>query len=319
MTKKIVPQPATQPEFQRVTVTPGSLNKLFRFLGMSDGVLNRPIRADRVRAMGRHWKADEAAGSYLVLWDRGDHYSIIDGQHRITAISEYLGESVELGAIVYPPSYFVGGADTLLSALDGQYNAVGQKNSDRIRARAAMSAWPQIFKEYGLELAFDTSRSRITWDGLLAARLRADVSHKQKRVIGLARLAKGVSERAAIVGAWEHYTEADIRQTAETLQWWKPIAEQVYQSRKASALSSSAGLQFALLLRECNPHGLGAVSGFEAKVMSSGQGVHHPPAVSAAGSNHPRAVIAHLLGIANYRRSQEHRASIYDIRADIES
>ncbi len=248
---------ADRPRTTCVTVSPGDFGTKYLMIENLDGAHNRLVNRAEVREIGRDLSAILETTLYLIV--DGDKWYILDGQHRIAAISEYALAPIEMMACVYTLEQVRrrGGVIKMLKDLNkGRHH----NGADKLCILQQNSPWVPIFAEFGLDPAFDKGRTHLTWNNVMSA---VAVMNRSIEASSFTRSGDFSSHEEE----FKSYSDDDIRTVARDLRRWVKIADAVKTERKITSLYGYRPMGIYLLACLEN-HGSPAMSGLETRILN---------------------------------------------------
>ena len=278
------------PEQKMIEVSRGDLGVKFHTIDGLDAAYNRPVNQARVKEYGKNVGALGISHVTLVQAAPGSYY-IVDGQHRIAAISQYgNGHPVFMPATIYTVKE-IGDAGRSVSQFISDLNKGRPfSTSDRLAVFSQDSQWPFIFAQHGIEIAHGYGRGRLTWASVLRGSLMAQDCIERSR---LTMTKDGTPE--TIEALWANGDREQIEAAARAMAWWLPVATAA-TSQKVYTFFSAPALTLAMVAYHENRDRPAALAG----TLSS---VSHDPFLAAVkGTANVAAMIA-ILRSCNYKRT----------------
>lgn len=285
------------PEQKMIEVSRGDLGVKFLTIDGLDAAFNRPVNPARVKEYGKNIDALSISHVTLVQAVPGRYY-IVDGQHRIAAISKYgNGHPVLMPATIYTVKEIGDAGRTVSQFISDLNKGRPFSGADRLAVFAADSAWPTVFKSFGIEPVHGTKRSNLNWSQILRGYMIAKGCADLGRVTNVARDVGGKKQREGevVARAWTCADLVEIQEVARALNWWDPVADAAAR-RGVNSLYSAAGIAIALLMYHQNKDKPAALTGAEGAVLTD-------VSIDAVrGLSGTRLMFA-ILRLVNYRRS----------------
>jgi len=238
-------------KIETVTVRQGELGRTFKLFEN-----NREIHRPHARKLAKIMDEVSESG-VLDLMRNGSGYYVIDGQHRVFAVSELMSTPVKFYAVVRDAD----DVEDITKLLIGRHQGKAWQSADSLFITRGGSPWVTVAEDVGFEASFKkTDRRGFSWTALLRARIVADAIH---RIRGTAVSAAGASMQS-LIKIWLEADPEIIQNTIAAVQWWAPVAQHwtlgptVPASRAlpARGLFGFLAMAIAIAIFETNNHSL---------------------------------------------------------------
>jgi hypothetical protein len=227
-------------------VGPGDLDTKFFFLQGFAGASNRTLDRRMARKYAKEI-SDYTLANVILVEKKGESgkYWVVDGQHRLYAISELRKQTYAVSTVIWTWEKF----ESLGISMSDFVSALNQGKaftpSDDFAVHFGQSAWPPMFQAVGLSPGMSNTSKAYCWHGLVRTFLIwEDMERKQ----AVAR--PGGQQRGRRTEAWESQDPEvveRVRMLAEAMAWWRPVAEAA-RARKVNSLYATNVLAIAAIM-----------------------------------------------------------------------
>ena len=285
------------PEQKMIEVSRGDLGVKFHTIDGLDAAYNRPVNQARVKEYGKNVDALGISHVTLVQAAPGSYY-IVDGQHRIAAISQYgNNHPVFMPATIYTVKEIGDAGRTVSQFISDLNKGRPFSGADRLAVFAHDSAWPTVFKSFGVEPVHGSKRGELNWSQIVRGYLIAKSCTQLGRITSVSREVGSDRKRESdlVAHTWAKAHLAEIQEAARALAWWQPVAAAAAR-RGVRSLYTAHGITIALLMFDQNKDRPSSLAGAEGAVTTD-------VSIDAMrGLTHVRLMMA-ILRSVNYRRS----------------
>lgn len=224
-----------------ITVRSGDYNRKFHALAGFGGAHNRVLKPNNAKLLLSKW--EKIQGSRVDLLEASGKLYILNGQHRIYAASEFLGgKSTTFKADIITLQDLAERGISLADYVAGANAGTPQTINDLLAMHREASAWPDIFRQHGVEAEPRQLRNGYAYSNIIRATYSRDKAITAGRIVGIDSTA-----RDKILEVWLSYPEAQIAQVADVLRWWQG-ATKIATQRRVTTLYSGGSLLAALLI-----------------------------------------------------------------------
>ena len=295
---------------RKITVRQGDLGGRFAFLGAEQGVHNRALVGSHLKKLEKTWDEVACRTSVLQLIDSGQgFFFILDGQHRISTVSERLTRPVVFDARVYPASV-LDDKELLLKLLTLPNIVSPQKSNDRLRSTQEMSPWPAIFANYGVSPIFDTKgrAAKLAWATCVVVSRNVKVSEELGEVAQcFSNAATGVSRVDLSINSWLDEDPAYIAEIAEAVGWWVETSAGLVgnKERRLATFGTLMVTAAVLVYRHNRDERMATLDGVRERLLTIPVArISELNSVLNTGSTrNMKSALGYLLGIGNHRRT----------------
>lgn len=258
---------------------------------------NRIIDKKYARTLIPHMDVISELGSPIDLIQNGPGFYVIDGQHRIIAVSEFMETPVKFNAIIRDREEVTNEIAMLL----GRHKSKAWFTKDSLWVTRDDSPWFRLANEIGFSAKFEVAPKKTwAWSSILTARIMADHIHANKS-IAVGRGLGGTKD--ANLGLWLNSDKYVVDKTLRALQWWAPMAAQL-QAKGVRTVFSHGMSALVISVYETNDANI--LAGVERGLLAD-------EGMRALFSAMPLSQIAPiLLRAMNYRR-RERFVSLYEM------
>lgn len=281
-----------------VTVAPGDFRRRYLELEGHDGACNRPIDAARVRLYGQ--SLESICTTTIALLDVNGRMFILDGQHRLAAISAHATAPMRIAARILTREDVARVAPSLADYMKvlGAQKPMGV--GGRLSVFRSQSPWvehaPRALAD---SMTFNPSKTRISWLSLLGAVIGAERSHKKGYFVSFS--ATNV-DAAEVFNVWLRAPESAVREVFECVEPWIRVAERARLMHKVRFLASATCLQTWILIAKINADSP-AMRTLPERLLEF-------PALPSILRARDAETANALVEALNYKRKQENRVSL---------
>lgn len=216
-----------------VTINPGDFRVKYLELDGFKGACNRPIDPLRVNQYGKVLPG--ICTTVVVLLEENNQLFILDGQHRIAAISTYATRPMQIAARILTRPEIHEVSDDLAAYMRGLGTQKPQGTGARLAIFRSQSPWiehlPARFEE---SFTFTYSKNRVNWVTLMTSIVAAERSFKRGRFVAFS--GGNSSVEPVIFDLWLKASPETVRDVFNVLMPWVQMADEARAKRKITWL-----------------------------------------------------------------------------------
>lgn len=229
-----------------VTVNPGDFRRKFMELDGFKGACNRPIDPNRVNQYGKTLSG--ICTTVVVLLEENGQTFILDGQHRIAAISTYATKPMQIAARILTSKEVNEVSDNLAAYMRGLGTQKPQGTGARLAIFRSQSPWVQMVPDDIADMmTFNYAKTKTNWVALMSAIIAAERSFKRGRFI-----TSGGVDEPSVFDLWLKVQKKTIDEVYAVLVPWLKMAEKARTNRKVTFLTGETCLATWFLVSKMN-------------------------------------------------------------------